>query len=398
MKIAISIEHLEPRRGGGETYARNFGRMLLSQGHEVHVYSFTIDPAEKGFIHHPLRQPAFNLFRRHAFAMRAREELQKESFDIIHGFGKSVFMDIFRPGGGVHKAWMSHELRATDGALARLGVRLRQATSIDQRLVLRLEREQFGPGRKHAIIAVSNLVRQEILTHYGCEPERIHVVHNGANLARFTPDRMRALREPMRRRLGLEEGEVMLLFLGHNYKRKGLHALIRALPLLKGRGKFRLVVAGKGRRAPCDRLAGALGVSGLIQYAGTTDAPEEFYAAADIFCFPSYYDPCANVVLEALACGLPVITSTTNGSGEILTAGREGYVVEPDDAESMAARIGEFFPAERRREASRAARALAEARPIERNFREILAIYDCVLSQKRSSQPSPPINHQVSPG
>ncbi len=382
MKIAISIEHLEPRRGGGETYARNFGRMLLGQGHEVHVYSFSIDPAEKGFIHHPLRQPAFNMFRRHAFAMRAREELLKESFDIIHGFGKSVYMDVFRPGGGVHKAWMRHELRATDGAMGRLGARLRQATSLDQRLVLRLERRQFGPGGRHEIVAVSKLVRDEILTWYGCEPERIHVVHNGANLEKFTLEKVRALRGPVRRRLGLDEDEVMLLFLGHNYKRKGLHALIRALPLLKGKGRFRLVVVGKGRRAVCDRIAAGLGVSDLIQYAGSTDAPEEFYAAADIFCFPSYYDPCANVVLEALACGLPVITSTTNGSGEILTAGREGYAIDPDDTECMARYIGEFFPPERRREASRAARALAEARPIERNFREILAVYQKVLERR----------------
>jgi len=125
-------------------------------------------------------------------------------------------------------------------------------------------------------------------------------------------------------------------------------------------------------------MAEALGVADVIQYAGTTDAPERFYAAADVFCFPSYYDPCANVVLEALACGLPVVTSTTNGSGEILTAGKEGYAVDPDDAEGMGECIGEFFDAERRAAASKAARALAEARPIERNFREIMGVYEKV--------------------
>lgn len=377
MKVALSIEHFEPRRGGGETYCRNFARMLMERGHEVHVYAFTWDEEEKGPIYHRLPTPPLKLFRRYAFAMRAKEQLERESFDVIHGFGKSVYMDVFRPGGGVHRAWMEHEVRATDGLLPKVHARLRQALSLDQRLVLKLERMQFGPGGRHHIVAVSNLVKDEMVHWYGCEPERISVVHNGANLSKFTLDIREKHREGTRRELGLND-EVMLLFLGHNYKRKGLHALIRALPMLKGKAKFRLVVVGKGRRGPCDKLAQELGVSELIQYAGTTDAPERFYAAADIFCFPSYYDPCANVVLEALACGLPVVTSTTNGSGEIITQGKEGYVVDPDDAQGMAESIKNLFSPAFRRGVAIAARRLAESRPIQRNFDEIMAVYEKV--------------------
>ena len=383
MKIALTIEHFEPRRGGGETYCRNFARMLKNEGHEVHVFAFSWDERETGFIFHRISAPPRKLFRRHFFALRAREMVMAEKFDIIHGFGKSITMDVFRPGGGVHRAWMEHHLRATPGVFPRLALRLRQATSLDQRLVLRLERAQFGPGGRHHIIAVSRLVESEIRRWYGCEPERIHVVYNGANLHQFTADVRQRFRAETRRRLGLDDDELALLFLGHNFKRKGLHALIRALPFLKGHDRrFRVVVVGKGRRAPCDRLAERLGVADLIQYAGASTDPERYYAAGDLFCFPSYYDPCANVVLEALACRLPVITSTSNGSGEILTPGREGYAVDPDDAEGMAARIAEFFDDDRRTAASEAARALAEARPIERNFREILDVYEQVIASR----------------
>ncbi len=321
--------------------------------------------------------------------MRARDLVMaadaQERFDIIHGFGKSVHMDIFRPGGGVHRAWMAHNLRATDGFLRKLAVRFKQFTSIDQRLVLRLERMQFGPGGRHQIIAVSNLVRAEIIRHYGCEPERIHVVHNGANLKQFSDDIRERFRSDTRRQLGLAENEIALLFLGHNFKRKGLHALIRALPFLREKETpFRVIVVGKGRRSLCDRLAAELGVTDRLQYVGASSEPERYYAAADIFCFPSYYDPCANVVLEALACGLPIVTSTTNGSGEILTHGKEGYVVEPDDAQAMAHCIGELFDPATRAAASRAARALAQARPLERNFREILAVYQTALAARKS--------------
>ncbi len=394
MKIALTIEHFEPGRGGGETYARNFARLLLKEGHEVHVFALSWDRSEKGPIFHQIPPPPMRLWRRYFFATRARNLVSEGRFDIIHGFGKSICMDVFRPGGGVHRAWMAHELRATTGGLARLGARLRQAFSVDQRLVLRLERSQFGPGGRHQIVAVSRLVRDEIIRYYGCEPERIAVVYNGVDLAKFNLSLREEFRGPVRSELGLEPDDVMLLFLGHNFKRKGLHALIRALPFLRGRGtRFRLVVVGKGRRLLCDRLARELGVSGLVHYAGVTAAPEKYYAAADVFCFPSYYDPCANVVLEALACGLPVVTSTSNGSGEILAQGQEGYVVDPDDAQKMAECIGGFFDRERREEASRAARRLAESRPLERNFREIMAVYETVLERRRGEG-----SEQMAPG
>ena len=387
MKIALTIEHFEPARGGGETYCRNFARMLLDRGHQVHVFAFSHDESEKGFIFHRIPLPSGGVLRRYFFALRAEKLVRCETFDIIHGFGKSIHMDVFRPGGGVHRAWMAHSLRAAGGSLPRLALRLKQLSSLDQRLVLHLEKTQFGPGRRHHIIAVSNLVRDEIIRYYQCEPRRIHVVHNGANLHKFTPDLRDRFRGDTRRRLALANNEIAILFLGHNFKRKGLHALIRALPLLKQTdAPFRLVVVGKGRRKSCDRLAAALGVADRIQYLGAVSQPEPYYAAADIFCLPSYYDPCANVVLEALASALPVVTTATNGSGEILTHGKEGYIVNPDDPDTMAACIAELFHPDRRLAASRAARALAETHPIERNFDEILAVYERTLAEKHPSR------------
>jgi UDP-glucose:(heptosyl)LPS alpha-1,3-glucosyltransferase len=263
MRVALSIEHFEPSRGGGETFARNFARMLRQEGHEVHVFTLSWDAAEEGFIYHQIPKPS--QLRRFAFARRARKMLAAERFDLIHGFGKSIYMDILRPGGGVHRAWQDHEVRSSKGKAAKLKRRIKQWGSLDQQLVLRLEKLQFGPGRKHLIIAVSRLVRDEIIRHYGCEPERIRVIHNGANLAAFTPQMRQHHRAPVRSELGLKPDEIALLFVGHNFQRKGLQALIRALPLLRRTGRsFRLVVVGQGERDPCDRLASLLGVSRLI--------------------------------------------------------------------------------------------------------------------------------------
>jgi UDP-glucose:(heptosyl)LPS alpha-1,3-glucosyltransferase len=325
------------------------------------------------------------MLRDYSWALRTRDLLLKEKFDVIHGFGKSVCMDVYRPGGGVRRAELEYKARMAKGAARRAWVRFRNGMRPQHQLLLRLEKIQFAPGGAHEIIAVSHMVRSEIMQYYHCEPERITVIHNGADLARFTPDLRERLRKPARQELGLSDNEIMLLLVGHNYRRKGVPFLIQALPPLRGLGMpFRAVVVGQGRRTPCDRLARKLGVSDLIQYAGPSNLPEKFYAAADIFCLPSHYDPCANVLLEALACGLPVVTSTTNGSGEILTPGKDGYAVPFGDVPQLAQRIGEFFNRDRRAAASAAARALAEAHSSERNFDEVMKVYAKALARKRA--------------
>jgi UDP-glucose:(heptosyl)LPS alpha-1,3-glucosyltransferase len=308
----------------------------------------------------------------------------KERFDLIQGFGSSVHMDVYRPGGGVRRSLLEHEAAAMESPALQLWMRLRHAASLRHRLLLGLEKLQFQPGGAHEIIAVSNRVRDEIIRYYHCEPERITVIHNGADLARFTPDVRARFRKPARQELGLPNDEIMILLVGNNFKLKGVPFLIRALPALRRiSASFRVVVVGRGRRAPCERLARKLGVGDLVHFAGSTDQPEKFYAAADVFCLPSCYDPCANALLEALACGLPAVTSTTNGSGELLT-GKEGYAVPFGDVPHLAQRIGEFFNRDRRAAASAAARALAEAHSAERNFEQVMKVYARVVTRKQA--------------
>jgi UDP-glucose:(heptosyl)LPS alpha-1,3-glucosyltransferase len=384
MKIAITDSRLDPARGGAQTYIRNFARRLARDGHEVHIYAASSDAREKGIVRHQVPVPPFRALRDYACALRTRDLLMKERFDLIHGFGSSVHMDVYRPGGGVRRSLLEHEARAMESPARRWWMRLRRATSLRHRLLLRLEQLQFQPGGAHDIIAVSNRVRDEIIRHYHCEPERITVIHNGANLARFTPDVRERFRKPARQELGLPNDEIMILLVGNNFKLKGVPLLIRALPALRRlSAPFRIVVVGRGWRAPCERLARKLGVGDLVHFAGSTDQPEKFYAAADIFCLPSYYDPCANALLEALACGLPSVTTTTNGSGELLT-GKEGCAVPFGDAPQLAQRIGEFFNRDRRAAASVAARALAEAHSSERNFEEVMKVYAKVVERKRT--------------
>ncbi len=382
MRIALTIEYFDPSKGGGERYAINFGRALLDAGHEVHVFTNEWDPSETAFTYHRVPGTPMKILRRFAFARRAAALVQQQEppFDLVLGFGKSVYMDVFRPGGGVHRAWMEQELKTVEPGLKRLIVRLRQFLSLDQRLVLRLEKEQFGPDGPH-VIANSNMLKEDILRFYGTPAERIHVIHNGVDLERYNPRNHERYRDEVRRELGLRE-EVMLLFMGHNFRRKGLEAAIRALPKLRGASPaVRLVVAGRGRAGHYRKLARRLGCEDLAQYVGARERPERLYAAADILVFPSYYDPFANVVLEAMASGLPVVTSIYNGSSELIEVGLTGYVVDPDDTEALVRAIRGLLGPEERAAAGRAARKRAEEFPVLRNVREVLMLCTTVLAE-----------------
>ncbi len=382
MKIAITIESFDPAKGGGEVYARNFTRALVRAGHEVHLYANRLGDEEAGVTFHRVPPTPLHLFRRSAFARRVRQILRKESFDIIHGFGKSIYMDVFRPGGGVHRAWMEQEVRLAGTGLRAGFERFRQMLTLDDHLVLQLEHMQFAGRRGPHIIALSQMVADEMRRFYLTPEERISVIYNGVDLDLYRPENRDLCRASTRRALGLN-GEVMLLFSGYNFKRKGLRSAILALPMLRHRRvPFRLVVLGGDTRHSYQSLIDSLKVSDVVQFVGASDEPEKYYAAADMLVFPSYYDSFANVVLEALASGLPVITSIYTGAGELITDGQEGFVIDPDNPAALAEGIAYFFDSDLRRNASLAARTLAEAHPLARNFNDVMKVYDKVLAQR----------------
>jgi len=385
MRIALTVEDFRAWRGGGERYVFGLGRALVELGHDVHVFAARIGEVPDGMTPHqvPIRGL---LSRRSAFALGCARRLEEcaAAFDVVHGFGKSIRMDVFRPGGGVHRAWRKQDLLAIEGRSRRWWKRLTRAVSLDQRLVLRLEAKQFQPRRGGAeIIANSQMVRGHILSYYRVPPERIHVIHNGVDTERFSP----ALREKhggeVRRKFGLSPSEVVLLFAANNFRLKGLTPLIRAVgELSDASDRLRILVMGRGRPGGFRRLARRLGCGRKIVFAGPISDPERVYAAADLFVHPTFYDPCANVTLEALASGLPVVTSIYNGAGELLTPGVEGLVVDPEDIGALAAAIRTFLDPDRRAAGGRAARRLAEQHTMERHVREVLAVYERALARK----------------
>jgi UDP-glucose:(heptosyl)LPS alpha-1,3-glucosyltransferase len=176
-----------------------------------------------------------------------------------------------------------------------------------------------------------------------------------------------------------------LLIVAHNFALKGVPSLVRATGRLAALGcPVRLAVAGGKRHAAAARLAAREGVADRVSFLGSVDDAAPWYAAADAYVQPTFYDPCSLVVLEAFAAGLPVVTSRFNGAGELLTEGREGYLVDdPANVDELVQRLRPLLEPEIRERMGLAARQLAEQHSWERNCHEVLDVYHEIARTRR---------------
>jgi len=386
VRIALTVEDFRPWRGGGEGYVFGLAERLVRLGHEVHAFAGRIENVPDGITPHEVPMTGL-LPRRAKFALNCARMLDQgeERFDLIHGFGKSIRMDVFRPGGGVHRAWRRLEPLSIENPLGRAWRRFRRHFSLDQRLVLWLDSKQFAPGPEGPeIIANSRMVRGHILEYYRVPASRIHVIPNGVDTTRFTPANRARYREAVRAQWGVAEHDIVILFVANNFRLKGLFPLVRALARLRRSGApVKVVAVGRGRQGPFRALAERLGCSDRLIFPGPTKKTEEAYAAADVFAHPTFYDPCANVTLEAMASRLPVVTSVYNGASELLTPDA-GAVIDPEHSEALAGAIEAFLDPECRAAAGAAARGIAEAHNPDWHVGEVLKVYDKALVRKRS--------------
>lgn len=304
MHIALTLQHFSAAAGGAEAFALTVVRELLRRGHRVTVAAEDGEPlAGADVLTGPLQD--------------APGRLAALAPDIRVDWGLNVPADLHRLGGGTHREFQRLVLEAAP-APVRLLKGVWYALSPRHRRLARREAALLSRPGAH-VLAVSRFVAAQVSRTVPLAPPFLHVLHNGVDTGRFSPVRAAGLREAERARLGLAAGDAAFLLVAHNLRLKGFALLAdvfaavhRVLP------SARLVVMGRrdpGRRAP------------WLVYAGASRQPEAVYAAADALLHPSYYDACANVVLEALASGLPVVSSDRNGSAEVMAEGREGRIL-----------------------------------------------------------------------
>lgn len=385
MKIAFVIYNYSESGGGVEHYASDLAQVLLNRGDEVHIFCHNLktQSSHPGLYFHSVPAASFyRPFQWLRFARNVAEMLKQEQFDVVHGFGRTYSQDIYRVGSGCHWSY----LEQTHPSMQTWPGRLLQKINPRNQVVLHLEKKSFQPGSYKKIVCISQMVKNDIQRYYDVPDEDLEVIYNTVDPVRFHPDNKKKYREEVRKRFNLNEEEIILLFVGSGFERKGLRYAIDSLTLLPKDLRVRLLVVGKGRINKYKYLAERKKIADKILFLGPQAQIEQYYAAADIFLFPTLFEPFGTVCLEAMASGLPVVTSQAAGASEILTNAIDAFVLEnPREVEPMAQKIIFLSDPVWRENMGQVARLTALKYSFEQHWPKVLKVYDDVFKIKINS-------------
>jgi UDP-glucose:(heptosyl)LPS alpha-1,3-glucosyltransferase len=389
MDIAFCYESVLPSRGGCETYIADLARRLDADGHDVHLYACQWDAAAlpPGLHVHALRVPRGPRFLRPwRFGAACLRALSCRHHDVSLGFDKTWGQDVLYPQGGLHAASAAYNLAKHHGRAARAVAWFAKRLDLAHWSFTLLERKQYLGKHRPLVVVNSDLVRHHFQHFLGTSASDLRVVRSAIDPDRFAePDRPRRRLEA-RQNWGIDPDETVALFAAMNYRLKGLEPLLHAVKLMPVERRFRLLVVGNPRTAGYERLAERLGVSRRVRLAGHCPDMRNAYFASDFLVHPTFYDPCSLVVLEALACGLPVITTRANGASELLTPPNDGTVLmDPHDHRRLAAAMTQLLDPARRAACARAARLAANQWTFEPHYRQILEVLGEAARRNRAA-------------
>ncbi len=364
MRVAVLVDRFRPGKGGAEVWLERFAAAANARGDEaILVTRDPRDPREGGAFAGwtgVRTGPGPRFVRDRAFAMRAEGAARDAGAAATLGIRHVLSCDVYQPHGGVHRAALEGTLASTDGAAARLARRAARTVSPKQRALLAIEEALLARGGARRVVALSRRVLRDLQRWFPEAARRAVVIPPGVDLERFVPS-------PRER-----TGPPRALFLAREPRLKGLAPLLEALALVrKGGVDLRLVAAGFDS-GPWHRRANRLGLRGAVEFAGPSAGPEDLYGAADLLAHPTFYDPCSLVVLEALACGIPAVTTRANGAVEWMEPGAGEVLEDPRDLGALAAALAATAGRARSPGTTGAARRSAEAAGGARRLEEIL--------------------------
>jgi UDP-glucose:(heptosyl)LPS alpha-1,3-glucosyltransferase len=395
MHLALNFQRVDPARGGAETYVADLCRYLVAAGHRVDLYAESCAqgclPAGANVV--PVKVTGRTKLERIAsFARNSEEALRQAHHDCSVGFINTYAHDVIIPQGGVQQGSLTANAQRFTSPIVRQTYVLAKNANPKSWLHRSIENRQYDPSRYPRVVAVSNMVKRHLEEYHHIPRQQIHVVPNAIDPQRLAVSQPGAVRCAFRNRFGLEPGDLTGLFVGHNFALKGLKPLIEALGARQSRNRstrpVHLLVCGSGEPGPFRRLASRLGLKETVHFLGYYPDVETCYWSSDFFVQPTYYDPCSLVVLEALACGLPVITTAQNGASELLTDGVDGYVLTaPDAQEELINALDHMAEDRRRRTMSAQALRLGQLQTFEVHVARLIAIFEDVAASKSRTSP-----------
>jgi UDP-glucose:(heptosyl)LPS alpha-1,3-glucosyltransferase len=387
IRIGIDLRRIDAPDSGQQRYLWRLGLWLADAGEEVHF--LTVRPQLAGAAAPP---PA----RLHRLDGLRRTELRRRiralDLDVLllnperSAPFRGLHANVLRPAYGTERYLQKmRSFRSPLQTLIRRTARL-APSEILQRRWERHFYEDSDPAPE--IIAVSEYMKREILTSYDVPADHVHVVYNGVDPDEFSPARRAALRERQRAAWSIPNDAVCLLFMGHNYRLKGLWQLMTAVAALRAErpdAELHLIVAGRGtgasqRRSARRRIA-QLGLDGRVHLVGSVRPAMHAFAAADAFIHRSWHDSFGFVMLEAMAVGLPVVTTRFVGGAEIVDDGVSALLVDPRDDHAVTSAVRLLLDPDERRRIGEAAADIAAGRTETQNFRRVHVILHLAASR-----------------
>jgi UDP-glucose:(heptosyl)LPS alpha-1,3-glucosyltransferase len=362
LRIAYVV-HDYHRAGGHARYVAELARRF-KHDHEVHVFASVFDEPEPAGIHfHRVLAWRRNVLTAVlTFALPATW-MTRGHFDIVHAQGFCGLRQNVVTAHICQRAWSD----AVRRHIGRPGWRKR----IFEAVAARLEQFTFRPAGAERFIAVSERMRRDLATHYGCSA-RVRVVYHGVDTDTFHPRQRARWSDEIRGRIGLAIDACVALYVGD--LQKALPAAVRALARVP---ELILVCVSRSPAEPYRALIEREGVADRVRLLPATCHVERYYAAADLFLFPTLYDSFGLVVTEAMASGLPVVCGSAAGAAELIEDGVSGLIV--DDAWNPAALAGAMsrlvVDASLRRQLGEAARTRVEAHTWDRVAAQTMAVY-----------------------
>jgi UDP-glucose:(heptosyl)LPS alpha-1,3-glucosyltransferase len=367
LKIALVHKRLD-LKGGTERDLYLTAEGLRDLGHEVHLFcsEFAVQVPPGVAAHRVPVMPFGRTARLWSFALTGSRTAGSAQCDVVVGFGRILKQDVLRCGGGSHRRFL--EQIGIEGGWRR---RTWQKLSIYHRSVLALERRQYSVDGFKEIIAVSKKVKDDLMRSYSIPEHRIKVIYNGVDQVRFNPHRPEKARVAVRDRWGIPQAASVVLFVGSGFQRKGLDRLLSIWGSPRLKKTWLLVVGDDAGLTRYRKLAKTVG-QGRIVFTGRQTEVESYYAAADLVALPAVQEAFGNVILEALASGLPVLVSREVGAAEVLSGSLlEGVVDKPEDQAELEAKLLALLEHAADPEIIRAATLIADRFSWQSHFREL---------------------------
>jgi UDP-glucose:(heptosyl)LPS alpha-1,3-glucosyltransferase len=357
MRIAL-IRRGYSATGGAEAYLLRLASGLQNAGHKP-VLITTGEWPRANWVNESIQ--SVNARSPSSFALEAGR--LGAACDVVFSMERIGRCDIYRAGDGVHRAWQERRQKFEPGWKRCLRVVNRK-----NRELLHLEAATFAPDGAACVIANSDMVRREILNHFAYPGDQICVIRNGFDPPPANPA---ADKQTQCTKFEIKNGNrAVVLFAGSGWERKGLRFAVDAM---RGMASATLVVAGRGR------WSGA--VPDNVQFLGPVADMPSLLRCADVFLAPTIYDPFSNACLEALAAGLPVVTTDANGFSEIIDDGRHGSVVKVGDVPGLKSRVEYWASARHDAAARERCRSRAAEYSLDRNVSDTLDVINRVAAR-----------------